>query len=194
MPIATIDQPALQHIPSASQQLAASKVDVVAKTRHGDIHGGRLTNGVQAFLSESEGHTTTDVRLDVPYGEDVPRWSDPMPLSDDYRYAPEPYTRGQAYCAQNHEHPQDGGKLAAVRSHDGWLDTGPLGEATENPFFLDIYVPSTCNLKEHSASLPVNVYIHGGALQHGSTFGNGHDQQWVSSERFQEIRVNVAYR
>ncbi|RSH85343.1 hypothetical protein EHS25_004739 [Saitozyma podzolica] len=159
MPIATSDQPVLQHLPSASQQLAASKVDVVAKTRHGDIHGGRLTNGVQAFLN-------------VPCGADVPRWSDPMPLSDGYRYAPEPYTRGGGYCAQNR----------------------PLGEATENPFFLDIYVPSTCNLKQPSASLQVNVYIHGGALQQGNTFQNGHDQQWMTVERFQEIRINVTYR
>jgi carboxylesterase type B len=44
------------------------------------------------------------------------------------------------------------------------------------------------------ASLPVYVYIHGGALQHGNTFENGHDQQWERSERFQEVRVNVAYR
>lgn len=40
------------------------------------------------------------LRSDVPYGLDVPRWTDPQPLPDDYDYGGREYTKDALYCAQ----------------------------------------------------------------------------------------------
>ncbi|KAK4689641.1 hypothetical protein P7C73_g460, partial [Tremellales sp. Uapishka_1] len=60
---------------------------VTAHTRYGDIKGGRVKNGCQVFLN-------------VPYGVNVPRWTDPQPLPDDYQYPHNEYTVDGLYCAQ----------------------------------------------------------------------------------------------
>ena len=37
---------------------------------------------------------------DVPYGVDVPRWTDPAPLPSDYSYEGKEYITDGLYCAQ----------------------------------------------------------------------------------------------
>lgn len=195
MPMATNDQPAVQHVPSASQQLATSNTYVVARTRYGEIRGGRLSNGVQAFLSESEGlataltcvqmSRTAKMSLVGPTRRRCPVVTVTLRIRT---HGAEVTARRITIMLRTVVSLQ----LSALVPTDPCL--GRLGAATENPFFLDIYVPSTCNLAGPMVSVPVNVYIHGGALQQGNTFENGHDQQWESSERYQELRVNVAYR
>lgn len=56
-----------------------------------------------------------------------------------------------------------------------------LGQATECPFFADIYVPSSVRLGDTvTPGLPVKVFIHGGFLQFGSTSGQHYTQQGLS--------------
>jgi hypothetical protein len=70
-----------------------------------------------------------------------------------------------------------------------------LGQPTENPFFADIYIPSDRDLSDTSLPpLPVRVFIHGGFLQFGSTSGQHYNQQFFSSEHFNEIRVLLGHR
>lgn len=70
-----------------------------------------------------------------------------------------------------------------------------LGQATENPFFADIYVPSHYQFdKDPGPLLPVQVFLHGGFLQYGSTSGQHYNQQFFSSEEFGEVRVLLGYR
>lgn len=42
--------------------------------------------------------------IDVPYGSDVPRWTDPQPLPADYDYGGKEYTKDALYCAQPSRH------------------------------------------------------------------------------------------
>lgn len=77
-----------------------------------------------------------------------------------------------------------------------------LGSPTENPFFADIYIPSTVPLPlPSSSSTPgpnqgkkVHVFIHGGFLNFGSTSGQHYNQQFFAAETFDEIRVLLGYR
>jgi hypothetical protein len=195
MPIAANDEPAVQRVLSASQQLATSNTYVVARTRYGGIRGGRLSNGVQAFLSESEGLATALTCMQMSHTAQMSRVGLTRyrcPMTTVTLRSRTHQAEATARRIRSILRTVVSLQLSALVSADRCL--GRLRAATENPFFLDIYVPSTCILTEPGASLPVNVYIHGGSLQHGNTFENGHDQQWGSSERYQEVRVNVAYR
>lgn len=67
------------------------------QTRKGDRRdGSERGQGVSEWVIG----WMTVLTLDVPYGVDVPRWSDPRALPDDYRYSSEPFTRDGKYCAQ----------------------------------------------------------------------------------------------
>ncbi|GFZ43710.1 hypothetical protein JCM24511_01430 [Saitozyma sp. JCM 24511] len=175
MPIAT-NPPSTDIAPGdmTGDQLAlASSEKVFAQTRYGKITGGRVRNGCQVFLN-------------VPYGQDVPRWADPKPLADGHRYPGKEYTVDGLYCAQ------------PSRSYTLQIpmrDRLGLGQPTENPFFADIYIPSDRDLSDTSLPpLSVRVFIHGGFLQFGSTSGQHYNQQFFSSEHFNEIRVLLGHR
>ncbi|ODN92138.1 hypothetical protein L198_05811 [Cryptococcus wingfieldii CBS 7118] len=147
---------------------------VSAITKHGKVTGGRVKNGAQVFLN-------------VPYGVDVPRWSDPQPLPEDYKYPDTPFTVDGKYCAQ----PERTYKQTnTIRERLG------LGQPTENPFFADIYIPSDYALSSPGEQplRPVRVFIHGGFLQYGSTSGNYYNQQFFSAEHYNEVRVLLGHR
>lgn len=69
-----------------------------------------------------------------------------------------------------------------------------LGQPTENPFFADIYVPSHYVFNEDRPLLPVRVFLHGGFLQFGSTSGQHYNQQFFSTEHYDEVRVLLGHR
>jgi hypothetical protein len=88
-------------------QLALSNSQrVTATTKHGKVVGGRVKNGCQVFLSES--YATVQMYpsgpygspVDVPYGRDVPRWTDPQTLPVSYQYENKEFTKDGLYCAQ----------------------------------------------------------------------------------------------
>ncbi|KIY45083.1 alpha/beta-hydrolase [Fistulina hepatica ATCC 64428] len=148
---------------------------VTATTKHGKVVGGRVRNGVQVFLN-------------VPYAEDVPRWTDAKALPADYVYPSREYTIDGKYCAQPRRSADD---QTPQRIKLG------LGEPTDCPFFADIFVPSRYDLSAPASSrplLPVKVFIHGGFLQFGSTSGFHHNQQQYRCEEYNEVRVLLGYR
>ncbi|WVQ72669.1 hypothetical protein IAR50_002228 [Cryptococcus sp. DSM 104548] len=157
------------------EQLALpSSHTVHATTKHGKITGGTVKNGAQVFLN-------------VPYALDVPRWSNPQPLPQDYTYSDTPFIVDGKYCAQ----PERTYKQTnTIRERLG------LGKPTENPFFADIYIPSDYPLSspEKQRLLPVRVFIHGGFLQYGSTSGNYYNQQFFAAEHYNEVRVLLGHR
>ncbi|WWC71196.1 uncharacterized protein I206_105149 [Kwoniella pini CBS 10737] len=148
---------------------------VTTETRFGQVTGGRTKNGCQVFLN-------------VPYGVDVPRWSDPQPLPAGYKYPSTPFVYDAKYCAQPE---RTYAQTNTIRDRLG------LGQPTENPFFADIYIPSDYTLSprlEGAPLLPVKVFIHGGFLQYGSTSGQHYNQQFFPAEHYNEIRVLLGHR
>ncbi|WWD19393.1 hypothetical protein CI109_103853 [Kwoniella shandongensis] len=160
------------------EQLALpSSQKVETLTKHGKVVGGRVKNGCQVFLN-------------VPYGMDVPRFSDPQPLPADYTYPSTPYTVDGKYCAQPER---------TYTQTNSMRDRLGLGQPTENPFFADIYIPSDYTLSNTSILgsrplLPVRVFIHGGFLQYGSTSGQHYNQQFFPAEHYGEVRVLLGHR
>ncbi|WVQ79768.1 hypothetical protein IAT38_001868 [Cryptococcus sp. DSM 104549] len=143
-------------------------------TKHGKVTGGRVRNGAQVFLN-------------VPYGIDVPRWSDPQPLPESYTYPTTPFTVDGKYCAQPER---------TYKQTNTIRDRLGLGSPTENPFFADIYIPSDYPLSAPGERplLPVRVFIHGGFLQYGSTSGQYYNQQFFAAEHYNEVRVLLGHR
>ncbi|OXC65569.1 hypothetical protein AYX13_05414 [Cryptococcus neoformans] len=143
-------------------------------TKHGKITGGRVKNGCQVFLN-------------VPYGVDVPRWTDPQSLPGGYKYSGKPFTVDGKYCAQPER---------TYRQTNSIRDRLGLGKPTENPFFADIYIPSDYPLSSPGERplLPVRAFIHGGFLQYGSTSGQNYNQQFFAAEHYNEVRVLLGHR
>ncbi|KAK8854472.1 hypothetical protein IAR55_003210 [Kwoniella newhampshirensis] len=181
----TADQPpttAIAFDDMTGDQLALpSSEKVETLTKHGKVTGGRVKNGCQVFLN-------------VPYGIDVPRFSDPQPLPSHYTYPPTPFTVDGKYCAQPER---------TYTQTNTMRDRLGLGSPTENPFFADIYIPSDYPLSTNPPSpgsaasrplLPVRVFIHGGFLQYGSTSGQHYNQQFFPSEHYGEVRVLLGHR
>ncbi|WWC90315.1 uncharacterized protein L201_005248 [Kwoniella dendrophila CBS 6074] len=160
---------------TGDQLALPSSERITMETRFGQITGGRTKNGCQVFLN-------------VPYGIDVPRWTDPQPLPADYRYPSEPFIHDSKYCAQPER---------TYSQTNSMRDRLGLGSPTENPFFADIYIPSDYQLSpqlDGSPLLPVKVFIHGGFLQYGSTSGQHYNQQFFPAEHYNEIRVLLGHR
>ncbi|OCF41074.1 hypothetical protein I317_05085 [Kwoniella heveanensis CBS 569] len=178
----SVDRPPTTTISSddmTGEQLALpSSERIFADTQFGRIQGGRVKNGCQVFLN-------------VPYGLDVPRWTDPQSLPASYKYTSDkPFIYDGKYCAQPE---RTYSQTNPMRERLG------LGQPTENPFFADIYIPSDCQLPSHGSDgdrnlLPVKVFIHGGFLQYGSTSGFYYNQQFFPSEHYGEIRVLLGHR
>ncbi|WRT68773.1 uncharacterized protein IL334_005753 [Kwoniella shivajii] len=148
---------------------------ISTETKYGKVQGGRTRNGCQVFLN-------------VPYGVDVPRWTNPQPLPSDYQYPSTPFIYDSKYCAQPE---RTYAQTNSIRDRLG------LGLPTENPFFADIYVPSDYTLSprpQGSPLLPVKVFIHGGFLQYGSTSGQYYNQQFFPAEHYNEVRVLLGHR
>lgn len=152
-----------------SQELAQTATPVEVATRYGPVIGGTAINGAAVFL-------------ELPYALPPGRFKDPVPLPDDYRYSEQPFVRESAYAAQ----PLNDGQAAGSPLEDRL----GLGQATENPLFLNIVCPPHFKTL---TNLPVKVYIHGGFLQFGSPHGISSQAQYVASER-EEIWVNIGYR
>ena len=84
---------------SSARQLALPTAErVVAKTQFGDVVGGRTKNGAQVFLSTLP-FVWLSLSIDVPYGLDGPRWTDPEPLPEGYKYSTD-FVKDGKYCAQ----------------------------------------------------------------------------------------------
>ncbi|WVF67724.1 hypothetical protein IAT40_002483 [Kwoniella sp. CBS 6097] len=178
----SVDRPPTTTISSndmTAEQLALpTSQRVFADTQFGRIQGGRVKNGCQVFLN-------------VPYGVDVPRWTDPQPLPSSHKYpSDKAFIYDGKYCAQPD---RTYSQTNPMRERLG------LGQPTENPFFADIYIPSDCQLPAQNSEdsktlLPVKVFIHGGFLQYGSTSGFHYNQQFFPSEHYGEIRVLLGHR
>ncbi|WVW85202.1 hypothetical protein I302_107240 [Kwoniella bestiolae CBS 10118] len=166
----------IAHDDMTGDQLALPTSERVStQTRYGSVEGGRTKNGCQVFLN-------------VPYGLDVPRWSDPQPLPPTHKYPSTPFVYDSKYCAQPE---RTYSQTNALRDRLG------LGAPNENPFFADIYIPSDYPLSprpEGTPLLPVKVFIHGGFLQYGSTSGHHYNQQFFPAEHYNEIRVLLGHR
>ncbi|WVQ68653.1 uncharacterized protein L199_006862 [Kwoniella botswanensis] len=166
----------IAHDDMTGDQLALPTSERVStETRFGKVEGGRTKNGCQVFLN-------------VPYGIDVPRWTDPQPLPSTYRYPSTPFIYDSKYCAQPE---RTYSQTNAIRDRLG------LGSPSENPFFADIYIPSDYPLSprpDGTPLLPVKVFIHGGFLQYGSTSGHHYNQQFFPAEHYNEIRVLLGHR
>ncbi|CAD6581306.1 MAG: hypothetical protein CYPHOPRED_001542 [Cyphobasidiales sp. Tagirdzhanova-0007] len=168
------DSPA--ELPATQLALAISQRTHARLKTGSIITGGRVRNGAQVFLN-------------VPYALQVPRWSDPQPIPDDYLYPDNEYVFDALYCTQ----PQ--GTLPRLGSSNTNIDRHGLGSPTDNPFLADIYVPSQIDLMDPKAGLlPVKVFIHGGFLQIGSKSGSLYSGQQHCAEVRKEVRILISYR
>ncbi|KAL7414751.1 Alpha/Beta hydrolase protein [Mrakia frigida] len=156
-----------------AEQLVSSE-RVSTQTRFGKVTGARANNGAQVFLN-------------IPYAEDVPRWTDAKPLPEDYKYDESyEFVKDAKYPAQSRR---------SYNMQPNLIQVHGLGSPTDSPFFVDIHVPS--KYKFGSAGqplLPVGVFYFGGTLQYGSTSGQHYSQQQHMAEFYGEIRVLIGYR
>ncbi|TCD66077.1 hypothetical protein EIP91_001835 [Steccherinum ochraceum] len=151
------------------EELLQSQERVSIQTTFGPVKGGKAKNGAHVFL-------------EIPYALPPGRFQDAEPLPPTYRYEDKEYIYESSYCAQ----PKNDGQSAGV----AWKDKVGLGEASENPLFVNIVTPPGTTA---SSGHPVKVYIHGGFLQFGSPHGLMSQAQHVSAER-SEVWVNIGYR
>ncbi|KAK2467373.1 hypothetical protein APHAL10511_000608 [Amanita phalloides] len=149
--------------------LSQNKDRVSVTTRHGPVTGGRASNGAIVFL-------------EIPYALPPKRFSDPEPLPSDHRYEEREYIKETSYAVQ----PNNDGQAA----HVPFTNKVGLGQPSENPLFLNIYIPPSFPSQK---GFPVKVYIHGGFLQFGSPHGVSAQAHYVAAER-SEVWVNIGYR
>ncbi|EJD05621.1 carboxylesterase [Fomitiporia mediterranea MF3/22] len=159
-------------ITDVSEELAKSSERVTVLTRFGPVTGRRATNGTAVFL-------------EIPFALPPARFENPVALPLDFRYKDIEYINESCYAAQ----PMNNGQAAGFSVQDML----GLGSPTENPLFLNIFIPPSYDLKQESLRFPVKVYIHGGFLQFGSPHGLSAQAQYVAAAR-DEIYVNIGYR
>ncbi|TEB33306.1 alpha/beta-hydrolase [Coprinellus micaceus] len=150
-------------------ELVASPARVAVQTRYGPVTGGKAKNGAIVFL-------------EIPYALPPGRFEDPKPLPLGYRYEAKEYIFESAYGVQ----PLNDGQAAGIP----FSDKVGLGQPTENPLFLNIFIPPAYPPQK---SFPVKVYIHGGFLQFGSPHSLSSQAQFLAEGR-DEVWVNIGYR